>query len=187
MSILSKAQTRLARLDELRQAAKSEVKMRAEKERGELGVKVESRVQQAEANRMLILKSRRQRKAARKERTAQSLTRRMIQESKYKECVRAAIHHKRAAAERKRQGLLEKTSSKAHARLVRVQRAANYVYSQREMERIKKRQELDDRLQRVCILCTTECNCKINLFPLEVIVMLTSIPHIEEFNMISPK
>lgn len=163
LSILSKAQTRLARLDELRQAAKSEVKMRAEKERGELGVKVESRVQQAEANRMLILKSRRQRKAARKERTAQSLTRRMIQESKYKECVRAAIHHKRAAAERKRQGLLEKTSSKAHARLVRVQRAANYVYSQREMERIKKRQELDDRLQRVCILCTTECNCKINL------------------------
>lgn len=148
LSILSKAQMRLARLDELRQAAKSEVKMRVEKERGELGMKVESRVQQAEANRMLILKSRKQRKAARKERTAQSLMRRNIQESKYKECVRAAIHHKRAAAERKRLGLLEAERSKAHARLVRVRRAANSVYTQREMERIKKREELEDRLQR---------------------------------------
>ncbi|XP_021760414.1 uncharacterized protein LOC110725234 [Chenopodium quinoa] len=148
LSILSKAQMRLARLDELRQAAKSEVKMRVEKERDELGMKVESRVQQAEANRMLIQKSRRQRRAARKERTAQSLMRRTMQESKYKECVRAAIHHKRAAAERKRLGLLEAERSKAHARLVRVQRAANSVYSQREMERKKKREQLEDRLQR---------------------------------------
>ena len=142
---------RLARLGELRQAAKSEVEMRVEKERGELGMKVESRVQQAEANRMLILKSRRQRRAARKERTAQSLTRRMLQESRYKECVRAAIHQKRAAAERKRLGLLEAERLKAHARLVRVQRAADSVYTQREMERMKKKEQLEDRLQRVCI------------------------------------
>lgn len=148
LSILSKAQMRLARLGELRQAAKSEVEMRVEKERGELGMKVESRVQQAEANRMLILKSRRQRRAARKERTAQSLTRRMLQESKYKECVRAAIHQKRAAAERKRLGLLEAERLKAHARLVRVQRAADSVYTQREMERMKKKEQLEDRLQR---------------------------------------
>lgn len=147
---------RLARLGELRQAAKSEVEMRIEKERGELGMKVESRVQQAETNRMLILKSRRQRKAARRERTTQSLTRKMIQENKYKEYVRASIHQKRAAAERKRLGLLEAERSKAHARLVQVRRVANSVHTQREMEKIKKREELEGRLQRVCIfLCTT--------------------------------
>ncbi|KAL2893496.1 T-complex protein 11-like protein [Bienertia sinuspersici] len=148
LSILANAQMRLARLGELRQAAKSEVEMRVEKERGELGMKVESRVQQAEANRMRILRSRRQRRAARKERTSQSLMRRSIQESKYKECVRAAIYQKRVAAERKRLGLLEAERSKAHARLMRVQRAANFVYNQREMERIKKREQLEDRLQR---------------------------------------
>lgn len=148
LSILSNAQMRLARLGELRQAAKSEVEMRIEKERGELGMKVESRVQQAETNRMLILKSRRQRKAARRERTTQSLTRKMIQENKYKEYVRASIHQKRAAAERKRSGLLEAERSKAHARLVQVRRVANSVHTQREMEKIKKREELEGRLQR---------------------------------------
>jgi len=140
---------RLARLDEMRQAAKNGVEMRVEKQRGELGMKVESRVQQAEVNRMLILKSCRQRRAARKERTAQSLMRRMIQESKYKECVRAAIHQKRVAAESKRLGLLEAERLKAHARLLRVQKAAKSVYTQREMETIKKKDQLEDRLQRV--------------------------------------
>ncbi|KAK9758152.1 hypothetical protein RND81_01G210900 [Saponaria officinalis] len=139
---------RLARLEELRQAAKSGVKLQVEKKRGELGMKVESRVQKAEANRMLIMKSRRQRRAARKERTAQSLMRRTIQESKYKECVQAAIHQKRVAAERKRLGLLEAERSKAHAWSSRVQRVASTIHTQREMERMKKRDQLEDRLQR---------------------------------------
>jgi hypothetical protein len=56
LSILTEAQMRLARLDEHRQEAKSGLEMRFEKERGELGMKVESRVQQAQANRMLLLK-----------------------------------------------------------------------------------------------------------------------------------
>jgi len=142
---------RLARLDEMRQAAKSGVEMRVEKQRGELVKKVESRVRQAEANRMLLLKLRRQRRAARKERTAQSLMRRTMQESKYKECVRAAIHQKRVAAERKRLALLEAERLKAQARLLQVQKAANSVHVQREMERIKKKHELEDRLQRVCM------------------------------------
>ena len=140
---------RLARLDEMRQAAKNGVEMRVEKQRGELGMKVKSRVQQAEENRLLILKSCRQRRAAKKERTAQSLMRRMIQESKYKECVHAAIHQKRVAAERKRLGLLEAERLKAHARLLQVQKAAKSVYTQREMERIKKKDQLEDRLKRV--------------------------------------
>ncbi|GAB2271898.1 hypothetical protein Dimus_006727 [Dionaea muscipula] len=148
LDILAKAQMRLARLDELRQAAKSGVELRFERERDQLGVKVESRVQQAEANRLHILKIHRQLRAARKERTAQSLMRKMVQESKYKECVQTAIHQKRAAAERKRLGLLEAERSKARARLLRVQRAANSVYTQREIERMKKKDLLEDRLQR---------------------------------------
>ncbi|KAJ8436939.1 hypothetical protein Cgig2_017364 [Carnegiea gigantea] len=147
-SIIAEARMRLARLDEMRQAAKSGVEMRVEKQRGELVKKVESRVRQAEANRLLLLKLRRQRRAARKERTAQSLMRRTMQESKYMECVRIAIHQKRVAAERKRLALLEAERLKAQARLLQVQKAANSVYIQREMERIKKKHELEDRLQR---------------------------------------
>ncbi|XP_059630976.1 uncharacterized protein LOC132273883 [Cornus florida] len=148
MSILAKVQKRLARSGELRQAAKTGVEMRSEKERGELGLKMESRVQQAETNRMLLLRARRQRKAAKKEQAAQSLTQRLIQESKYKECVQAAIDRKRAAAEKKRLGLLEAEKSRARARVLQVRRVANSVYSQREIEKRRLKDQLDDRLQR---------------------------------------
>ncbi|KAK7328295.1 hypothetical protein VNO77_22398 [Canavalia gladiata] len=148
LSILTKAQMRLARLDELRQAAKTGVEMRYENERMRLGTKVESRVQQAEANRMLILKAHRQRRASLRERSSQSLMRRIARESKYKECVRAAIHQKRAAAETKRLGLLEAEKKKAHARVLQVRHVAKSVSHQREIERRKKKDELEDRLQR---------------------------------------
>ncbi|XP_027338808.1 uncharacterized protein LOC113852670 isoform X2 [Abrus precatorius] len=148
MSILTKAQMRLARLDELRQAAKTGVEMRYENERVRLETKVESRVQQAEANRMLILKAHRQRRASLRERSSQSLMRRMARESKYKECVRAAIHQKRAAAETKRLGLLEAEKKRAHARVLQVRHVAKSVSHQREIERRKKKDELEDRLQR---------------------------------------
>ncbi|OVA06119.1 T-complex 11 [Macleaya cordata] len=148
LSILAKAQKRLARLDELRQAAKTEVELRYEKEREKLGTKVESRVQQAEANRMLLLKAHRQRRAAAKERRAQSLLQRMVQESKYKECVRASICQKRAAAEKKRLGLLEAEKRRTHARLMQVKRVAKFVYHQREIERRRIKDQLEDRLQR---------------------------------------
>ncbi|WJX30354.1 hypothetical protein P8452_18906 [Trifolium repens] len=70
--------------------------MRHANERVKLGTKVESRVQQAEANRMLILKAHRQIRASFRERSSQSLMRRMTREIKYKEeRVRAAIHQKR--------------------------------------------------------------------------------------------
>ncbi|KAJ1419984.1 T-complex 11 [Sesbania bispinosa] len=148
LSILTKAQMRLARLDELRQAAKTGVEMRHENERAKLGTKVESRVQQAEANRMRILKACRQRRASLRERSSQSLMRRMARESKYKECVRAAIHQKRAAAETKRLGLLEAEKRKAHARVLQVRHVVKSVSHQREIERRKKKDELEDRLQR---------------------------------------
>ncbi|KAK4271179.1 hypothetical protein QN277_019910 [Acacia crassicarpa] len=148
LSILAQAQMRLARLDELRQAAKTGVKMRYENERVKLGTKVESRVQQAEANRMLILKARRQRRATLRDRSSQSLLRRMARESKYKERVRAAIHQKRVAAETKRLGLLEAEKKRAHARVSQVRHVAKSVSNQREMERRKMKDQLEDRLQR---------------------------------------
>ncbi|XVF67683.1 hypothetical protein PTKIN_Ptkin10aG0141200 [Pterospermum kingtungense] len=139
---------RLAKLDKLRQAAKTGVEMRFEKEREKLGTKVESRFQQAEANRMLILKAYSQRRAKLKERSSQSLLRRMTRESKYKERVRAAIHQKRLAAEKKRLGLLEAEKKKARARFLQVRRVAKSVSHQREAERRRMRDQLEDRLQR---------------------------------------
>lgn len=148
LSILAQAQMRLARLDELRQAAKTGVKMRYENERVKLGTKVESRVQQAEANRMLILKARRQKRATLRDRSSQSLLRRMARENKYKERVRAAIHQKRVAAETKRLGLLEAEKKRAHARVLQVRHVAKSVSNQREMERRKMKDQLENRLQR---------------------------------------
>ncbi|GFY89353.1 T-complex protein 11 [Actinidia rufa] len=148
LSILAKAQLRLAKLDELRQAAKTEVEIRFKKERAELGTKVESRVRQAEENRMLILKAYTQRRATQKERTSQSLLQRMARENKYKERVRTAIFQKRAAAEKKRLGLLEAEKKRAHARLLQVRRVAKSVSYQREIERRKMKDRLESRLQR---------------------------------------
>lgn len=141
---------RLARLDELRQAAKSGVEMRFVKEREELGTRVESRVQQAEANRMRLLKAHMQRRAAIRERTASSLLQRVIRENKHKECVRSAMFQKRAAAEKKRLGLLEAEKKRAHARVVQARRVAKIVYHRRETERRRLKEKLEYRLQNVC-------------------------------------
>lgn len=149
LSILANAQMRLAKLDELRQAAKSQVEMRFEKERAELGSKVEMRVQQAEANRLHILRANRQRRATLRERTSQSLMRRMSRESKYKERVRAAMCQKRAEAEKKRLSLLEAEKRRAHARGLKVQTVASSVSQQREIERSELKNKLEDRLQKV--------------------------------------
>ncbi|RZC81952.1 hypothetical protein C5167_044533 [Papaver somniferum] len=82
LSILAKARKRLAKWDERRQAAKTGAELRYEKEREKLGTKVESRVQQAEENRMLLLKARRQSRAAVKERRDQSLLEDRLQRAK---------------------------------------------------------------------------------------------------------
>lgn len=136
-------------MDELRQAAKNGVEMGFMRKCNELGVKVQSRVHQAEVNRMAHLKVCRQRGAAMRERAVQSVMRKLNQESKYKECVRAAIHQKRAAAEKKRLGLLEAEKSRARARYLKVLRAANSVCCQRETVRNKLKEQLEERLQRV--------------------------------------
>ncbi|KAE8726441.1 hypothetical protein F3Y22_tig00006888pilonHSYRG00016 [Hibiscus syriacus] len=120
LSILAKALMRLAKLDEIRQAAKTGVEMRFEKDREKLGTKVKSRVQQAEANRMLIFKACSQRTATLKERSSQSLLRRMTREKK----------------------------KKAHGRFLQVRRVAKFISHQREVERRRMRGQLEDRLQR---------------------------------------
>ncbi|KAG8082082.1 hypothetical protein GUJ93_ZPchr0014g47261 [Zizania palustris] len=148
LSFLAKAQNRLAKLDELRQAAKNVVEMRIEREREELGTRVESRVRQAEANRMRLLHAHMQRRAAMKERTARSLVRKAASESKYTERVRSSILQKRAAAEKKRLALLEAEKRKAQARILHIQRAAETVCSQRETERMKLKEQLESKLLR---------------------------------------
>ncbi|XP_066342910.1 uncharacterized protein [Miscanthus floridulus] len=148
LSLLAKAQNRLAKLDELRQAAKNDVEMRFEKEREELETRVESRVRQAEENRMRLLHADMQKRAALKERTARSLVQKATSESKYMEQVRSAISQKRAAAEKKRLRLLEAEKTKAQARLLRIQKAAMTVCIRRESERRKLKEQLDNKLQR---------------------------------------
>ncbi|KAL2497423.1 T-complex protein 11 [Abeliophyllum distichum] len=166
LSLLKNIQNRLARTDELRRAAKNGVEMCFMRKCDELGAKVKSRVHQAEVNRMLHLKDCSQRRAAKRERAVQSLMRKMIQDSKYKECVQDAIHQKRAAAENKRLGLLEAEKSRARARSLRVQRVANSVYNQRETERNKLKNRLEDRLQRAKRLRTEYLRMRASLhFP----------------------
>lgn len=123
--------------------------MRFVKQHDELSMKVESRIRQAETNRMLLLKAYRQHRAAKEERAAQSLERRMIQASKYEESVHAATQEKHAAAERKRLGLLEAEKTRAHARALRVRKVAKFIYYHRETERRRMKDQLEDRLQRV--------------------------------------
>ncbi|KAF8714788.1 hypothetical protein HU200_027315 [Digitaria exilis] len=148
LSLLAKAQNRLAKLDELRQAAKNDVEMRFEKEREELETRVESRVRQAEENRLRLLHADMQKRAALKERTARSLVQKATSENKYMEQMRSAILQKRTAAEKKRLRLLEAEKKKAQARLLRIQKAAMTVCSQRETERKKLKEQLDRKLQR---------------------------------------
>lgn len=140
---------RLARLNELRKAARVVVEMRYENQRKELGTKVESRVNQAELNRMLLLKANRQKRALLRERTAKSLSQRRIRESKYKERTYSSICQKRAAAEKKRLGFLEAGKMRARARVMQARRVAKSVYNLREIERRKMKDQLEDKLQRV--------------------------------------
>ncbi|EEC73401.1 hypothetical protein OsI_07654 [Oryza sativa Indica Group] len=85
LSLLAKEQSRLAKLDELRQAAKNDAELRFKKEREELGMKVESRVRQAEEKRTQLMHARSQRRAALEERTTKYLVQRVAWENKYRE------------------------------------------------------------------------------------------------------
>jgi hypothetical protein len=151
LSLLAKEQSRLAKLDELRQAAKNDAETRCEREREELGIKVESRVRQAEKNRMELLHARLQRRAALEERTQKFFVQRLTWENKYRERVRSAILQKRTAAEKRRSGLLESEKRRTQGSLLQVQLAAKTASIQRETESSKLKVHLEDRLQRVCV------------------------------------
>lgn len=147
---MEKEQSRLAKLDKLRQAAKSDAETRFERQREELGMKVESRVQQAEKNRMQLLHARLQRRAALEERTKRFFVQRLTWENKYRERVRSATQ-KHNAAEKRLLGLLESEKRRAQGRLLQVQLAAKTASSQRETERSKLKEQLEEKLQKVCI------------------------------------
>lgn len=145
-------QMRLARIHELRLAAKTETQLRMEREREELGCKVESRVHQAEINRLALLEVEKQRIAAAHERLAQSAVVRTNQEEKDRErieALRLAIYQKIAAAEEKRAFLLEAEKNRAQATVLQARRVAQEVVRERELELMKKREKLEARLQRV--------------------------------------
>ncbi|KAL2629943.1 hypothetical protein R1flu_014629 [Riccia fluitans] len=149
--LLAHEQTRLAKLHELRIAAKTEAQLRAEREREELGSKVESRVQQAETNRLALLEAERQRRAAVHERIAQSIIHRTTQEGRDRdriEALRATICQKIAAAEEKRAGILEAEKNRAQACVLQARRVAKAVVRERELEMRKKKEKLEARLQR---------------------------------------
>ncbi|PKA57147.1 hypothetical protein AXF42_Ash002451 [Apostasia shenzhenica] len=148
LSLLAKAQKRLAQLDELRQAAKTGAEMRFEKQREELGSRVESRVQQAEANRLRLLEDHMRRRAAVQERKARSLLQRIARERKHKERICSSISQKRSAAEKKRMVLLEAEKTRAQARVMQARRVAKIVCFQRESERRRMKEQLENRLQR---------------------------------------
>ncbi|PUZ76100.1 hypothetical protein GQ55_1G263100 [Panicum hallii var. hallii] len=148
LSLLAKEQSRLAKLDELRQAAKNDAETRFEREREELGMRVESRVRQAEKNRMGLLHARLQRRAALEERTKRFFVQRLTWENKYRERVRSAILQKRTAAEKRQSGLLESEKRRGQGRLLQVQLAAKTASNQKETERGKLKEQLEDKLQR---------------------------------------
>lgn len=104
---------------------------------------------------MLLFKAMAQRRAAKRQRAAQSLMQRAIQDNRYKESVRAAIYQKRAAAESKRMGILEAERRRANTRLRQVFGAASSVQSLKEAERRKMKDRLEERLQRVCLTFST--------------------------------
>ncbi|KAJ8759616.1 hypothetical protein K2173_009263 [Erythroxylum novogranatense] len=109
----------LANQGELRQATKHGAELQFKKQCEQLGTKVKSRAQQAEANKILLLKASTQRRAAKIERAAESLRQKLARERKYKECV----------YEKKR----------AHDRLLKV----------RQIERKRMKDLLEDQLEKI--------------------------------------
>lgn len=123
-----------------------------EREREELGCKVESRVHQAETNRLALLELEKQRRAAAHERSVHSAVMRTNQEGKDRErieALRLAICQKIAAAEEKRACLIEAGKCRAQATVLQARRVAEEVVRERELERRNKREKLEARLQRV--------------------------------------
>ncbi|KAG8071045.1 hypothetical protein GUJ93_ZPchr0006g45845 [Zizania palustris] len=148
LSLLAKEQSRLAKLDELRQAAKNDAELRFKKEREDLSMKVESRVRQAEEKRTQLLHARLQRRAALEERTTKYLVQKVAWENKYRERVHSAILQKRTAAEKRRMALLEAEKKRAQGRLSQAQLAARTASSQRETDMNKSKEQLEEKLQR---------------------------------------
>ncbi|CAA7396475.1 unnamed protein product [Spirodela intermedia] len=138
LSLLQKAEMRLARLDELPQAAETGAEMGLQKERKELGTQAESRIQPGVANRKAVIQDRK----------AEFLIKRINEDTIYKDLTQVAIYQQRAAAEQTRFGLLVAEKTQAHANVMRARRVAKSTFHQGEMERRRMKEDLEERLQR---------------------------------------
>ncbi|MCO5561488.1 hypothetical protein L7F22_015109 [Adiantum nelumboides] len=119
LELLSQEQTRLARLEELRAAARTEVQLRAEREREELESKT------------VLLRT-----------TQEGKDRERI------EALRALICQKIAAADEKRENLLKAERTRAQAVVLQARKVAKAVRRKRELESRNKKELLEARLQR---------------------------------------
>ncbi|KAJ9552328.1 hypothetical protein OSB04_016373 [Centaurea solstitialis] len=95
---------------------------------------------------MQILKANSQRRATLREKTSQSLLRRSVLQSKYKEHVHAAIYQKRATAEKNRLELLG-AAKETHGRRLQARRIAKSISQQQENGSLKLSESLEDKLQ----------------------------------------
>jgi hypothetical protein len=117
------------------------------------------RVQKAENNRMQLMHDRLQRQAALEERTKRYFMQRLTWENKYRERVQSAIQ-KCNAGEKRRLGLLESEKRRVQSRLLQIQLAVKTASNQRKSERSKLNEQLEEKLQKVCIsVMQHRCNC----------------------------
>ncbi|KAL4200281.1 hypothetical protein AMTRI_Chr03g148940 [Amborella trichopoda] len=113
-----------------------------------LGQRLEAKLYAAEQKRLEILTQAQMRLARLDELRQAAKTGVLCQEKRYKERMQATISQKRAAAEKKRLGLIEAEKKRAHAMVMQARRVAKTVCNQREIERRKLKERLEDRLQR---------------------------------------
>lgn len=117
------------------------------------------RVQKAENNRMQLMHDRLQRQAALEERTKRYFMQRLTWENKYRERVQSAIQ-KCNAGEKRWLGLLESEKRRVQSRLLQIQLAVKTASNQRKSERSKLNEQLEEKLQKVCIsVMQHRCNC----------------------------
>ncbi|XP_068654342.1 uncharacterized protein [Aristolochia californica] len=146
LGILARARLRLARLDELRKAARIAVQRRCHEEQEELGTKIGLRANRAELNRLLLHRAYMQRRATVKEKIIKLKLQRKLQENQYREQVHTAILKKCAAAEKKRLSFLEAEKLRAHKEVMEARRVVVAVSYQRENER-KLKTQIENLLQ----------------------------------------
>lgn len=113
---------------------------------------------------LLLTRACQLRVAAKKKRMPQLLRKRLIQKSRHKKCVWAAIRYKRTSAENKRLEFLEAEKSMLGARGLLVKPVLKAVNSRHKIERRKLKSKLENQHQMVwlefkTILLSSQIEC----------------------------